>query len=182
MMSVYPLTSHLDLRLARELLKFRPLKWGHHHWIIGVVSPTRKHPDMRHHKSSVPHLHPQENGSMSCPGTQERAKCAGAIVVDGQRNANDGCFKYLRIFIARWLRASTLNRIVSGMRSAYELPVNEYELKMGFEVKLNRRARRVSFGHYNRNGDCDDSSPPRPAPPPAPASSPDSMFEPLNVK
>ncbi|GBP17949.1 hypothetical protein EVAR_16891_1 [Eumeta japonica] len=57
-----PLTTPLDLRLAWELFKCGPLKWGHHHWTVGVVSPTRRHPDMRQHKPSVPHLHPQEKG------------------------------------------------------------------------------------------------------------------------
>ncbi|GBP12119.1 hypothetical protein EVAR_5940_1 [Eumeta japonica] len=57
-MSVYPLTTPLDLRLSREILKFGPLKWGHHHWTIGVVSPTRRRPGMKQHKSSVPHPHP----------------------------------------------------------------------------------------------------------------------------
>ncbi|GBP52507.1 hypothetical protein EVAR_32063_1 [Eumeta japonica] len=28
-------------------------------WTVGVVSPTRRHPGMRQHRSSVPHLHPQ---------------------------------------------------------------------------------------------------------------------------
>ncbi|GBP91124.1 RNA-directed DNA polymerase from mobile element jockey [Eumeta japonica] len=62
MISVYPLTTPLDPRLSRESFKFGPLKWGHHHWTVGVVSPTRRRPDMRQHKSSVPHLHPQKKG------------------------------------------------------------------------------------------------------------------------
>ncbi|GBP21125.1 hypothetical protein EVAR_11156_1 [Eumeta japonica] len=65
MMSVYPLTTSLDLRLAREFSefsKFGPPKWGYHHWTIGVVSPTRRHPGMRQYKSSIPHVHPQEKG------------------------------------------------------------------------------------------------------------------------
>ncbi|GBP21920.1 RNA-directed DNA polymerase from mobile element jockey [Eumeta japonica] len=61
-MSVYPLTTPLDFRLARELFKFGPLKWGRHHWTVGVVSPTRRRRAIRQHKSSVPHLHPQERG------------------------------------------------------------------------------------------------------------------------
>ncbi|GBP24447.1 hypothetical protein EVAR_20771_1 [Eumeta japonica] len=58
MMSVYSLTTPLDLRLARELFKFGSLKWGHHHWTVEDVSPTRRRPGMRQHKSSVP----QEKG------------------------------------------------------------------------------------------------------------------------
>ncbi|GBP68241.1 hypothetical protein EVAR_48605_1 [Eumeta japonica] len=61
-MSVYPMTTPLDLRLHREIFKFGPLKWGHHHWTVGVVSPTRRRPGIRQHKSSVPHPHPQEKG------------------------------------------------------------------------------------------------------------------------
>ncbi|GBP71895.1 hypothetical protein EVAR_56052_1 [Eumeta japonica] len=61
-MSMYPLTTLLDLRLSREIFKFEPLKWGHHHWTVGVVSPTSRRPGIRQHKSSVPHLHPQEKG------------------------------------------------------------------------------------------------------------------------
>ncbi|GBP53249.1 hypothetical protein EVAR_88133_1 [Eumeta japonica] len=59
-MSVYPLTTPLDLRLAQEFSKFGPPKWGHHHWTVGVVTPTRKRPGMRQRKSSIPHLHPAE--------------------------------------------------------------------------------------------------------------------------
>ncbi|GBP21868.1 hypothetical protein EVAR_6840_1 [Eumeta japonica] len=62
MMSVYPLTIPLNFRLTRESFKFGPPKWGHYHWTVGVVSPTRRRPGMRQHKSSVPHLHPQEKG------------------------------------------------------------------------------------------------------------------------
>ncbi|GBP89916.1 hypothetical protein EVAR_63579_1 [Eumeta japonica] len=46
-MSVYPLTTPLDLRPSREIFKFGPLKWGHLHWTVGVVSPTRRRPGMR---------------------------------------------------------------------------------------------------------------------------------------
>ncbi|GBP81703.1 hypothetical protein EVAR_59832_1 [Eumeta japonica] len=60
MMSVYPLTTPLDLWLAREFFKFGPPKWGHYHWTVGVASPTRRRPGMRQHKSFVPHLHSQE--------------------------------------------------------------------------------------------------------------------------
>ncbi|GBP22420.1 hypothetical protein EVAR_78596_1 [Eumeta japonica] len=31
-----------------------PLKWGHHHWTVRVVSPTRRLSGMRQHKFSVP--------------------------------------------------------------------------------------------------------------------------------
>ncbi|GBP21129.1 hypothetical protein EVAR_11160_1 [Eumeta japonica] len=60
MMSMYPLTTPLDLQLSREIFKFGPLKWSDHHWTVEVVSPTRRRPGMRQHKSSVPHLYPQK--------------------------------------------------------------------------------------------------------------------------
>ncbi|GBP35259.1 RNA-directed DNA polymerase from mobile element jockey [Eumeta japonica] len=62
MMSVYPMTTPLHLRLAREFFKFGPPKWGHHHWTVGIVSLTRRRPGIRQHKFCVPHLHPQEKG------------------------------------------------------------------------------------------------------------------------
>ncbi|GBP45717.1 hypothetical protein EVAR_44945_1 [Eumeta japonica] len=46
-MKVYPLTTTLDLRLTPEISIFGSPKWGHHHWTIGVASPTRRHPSMR---------------------------------------------------------------------------------------------------------------------------------------
>ncbi|GBP66119.1 hypothetical protein EVAR_51288_1 [Eumeta japonica] len=78
-MSVYPLTTPLDLRLAREYFKFGPPKWGHHHWTIGVVSPTRRRPGMRQHKSSVPHLHPHKRG-VENPRTNSYRNHFGASV------------------------------------------------------------------------------------------------------
>ncbi|GBP82339.1 hypothetical protein EVAR_90974_1 [Eumeta japonica] len=48
-MSVYPLTTPLDLRLSREIFKYGPLKWDHHHWTGGIV-PQRETP--RHEASS----------------------------------------------------------------------------------------------------------------------------------
>ncbi|GBP52496.1 hypothetical protein EVAR_32052_1 [Eumeta japonica] len=73
MMLVYPLTTHFDLRLARKLFKFGLLEWGHHHWTVGVVSPTRRRPGMRQHKPSVPHLHRQEKGCTPTATCEARA-------------------------------------------------------------------------------------------------------------
>ncbi|GBP59763.1 hypothetical protein EVAR_44325_1 [Eumeta japonica] len=74
-MSVYPLTTPLDLRLSLEIFNLGPLKWGHHHWTVGVVSPTRRRPGMRQHKSSVPHLQPQEKGCGRSVNELMREKC-----------------------------------------------------------------------------------------------------------
>ncbi|GBP57273.1 hypothetical protein EVAR_44090_1 [Eumeta japonica] len=48
------LTTPLDLRLSQEIFKYGPLKWGHHHWTVGVVSPTRRRLGMRQVLRPVP--------------------------------------------------------------------------------------------------------------------------------
>ncbi|GBP68125.1 hypothetical protein EVAR_46288_1 [Eumeta japonica] len=53
-MSVYPLTTPLDLRLSREIFMYRHLKWDHDHWTVGVVSLTRRRPGMRQVLRPVP--------------------------------------------------------------------------------------------------------------------------------
>ncbi|GBP35880.1 hypothetical protein EVAR_23129_1 [Eumeta japonica] len=75
MMSLYPLTTPLDLRLAREFSSLDPQNGViTTDWTVGVVSPTRKRPGMRQHKSSVPHLHPQEKGCER--SANERTRCS----------------------------------------------------------------------------------------------------------
>ncbi|GBP13430.1 hypothetical protein EVAR_4187_1 [Eumeta japonica] len=91
MMSVYQLTTPLDLRLAWESFEFGPPKWGHQHWMMApvivqmVVSPTRICPGTRQHKSSVPHLHPQEGVPPPPTGLRmredARALAGGSVTV-----------------------------------------------------------------------------------------------------
>ncbi|GBP43250.1 hypothetical protein EVAR_39308_1 [Eumeta japonica] len=62
MMSVYSLTTPLDLWLAREFFKFGPLKWGHHHWTVGVVSLMRRRPGMRQPISPPSRIYTRKKG------------------------------------------------------------------------------------------------------------------------
>ncbi|GBP41985.1 hypothetical protein EVAR_33789_1 [Eumeta japonica] len=86
-MWVYLLTTPFDLRLSQEIFKFGPLKWSHHHWTVGVISPTRRRLGMRQHKSSVPHLHPQEKGCGRSPN-----ECRDGMASDEDRFSDSGRF------------------------------------------------------------------------------------------
>ncbi|GBP80566.1 hypothetical protein EVAR_37670_1 [Eumeta japonica] len=106
-MTVFPLTPPLDLRLTRETSRFGPPKWGHHNWTVEIVSPTRRRPGMRHHRSSVPHLRPKGRSWTTherCPDStasdrgqilsasrevvrQERGKGAGGSWTTGEVSA-----------------------------------------------------------------------------------------------
>ncbi|GBP66372.1 hypothetical protein EVAR_88482_1 [Eumeta japonica] len=61
----------IDLRLTREFFKFGSPKWGHHHWTVWVVSPTRRRSDMRQHKSSVSHLRTCGSDALDNLGSRE---------------------------------------------------------------------------------------------------------------